>query len=379
MIEIYKRYIENSVDEDLKSKMVFVGGPRQVGKTTFALTFLSEPSEKHPAYLNWDNILIRSALLRGELPPNESIIVLDEIHKFARWRNLVKGFYDARKSEVSFIITGSARLDYYSKGGDSLQGRYHYYRLHPFSLREINTDPSQSDVQRLLKYGGFPEPFLMAEEKFWRRWQRERLQRVIYEDIRDLENIKEISLIELLAEELPNRVGAPLSVKKLKELLQVAHETVERWLKIFERMYYCYRIPPYGSPKVRAVKKEQKLYLWDWSIVPDSGPRFENFIASQLLKYCHLMEDTEGFRMDLRFIRDTDKREIDFVVLKDGRPMFAVECKSGEKSINPALFYFMERTPIPKFYQVHEGRKDYEKNGVRVLPVQIFCKELDLP
>lgn len=379
MKKIYKRYIENSVDEDLKSKMVFVGGPRQVGKTTFALTFLSEPSEKHPAYLNWDDILIRSALLRGELPPNESIIVLDEIHKFARWRNLVKGFYDARKSEISFIITGSARLDYYSKGGDSLQGRYHYYRLHPFSLREINTDPSQSDVQRLLKYGGFPEPFLMAEEKFWRRWQRERLQRVIYEDIRDLENIKEISLLELLAEELPNRVGAPLSVKKLKELLQVAHETVERWLKIFERMYYCYRIPPYGSPKVRAVKKEQKLYLWDWSIVPDSGPRFENFIASQLLKHCHLMEDTEGFRMDLRFIRDTDKREIDFVVLKDGRPMFAVECKSGEKSINPAMFYFMERTPIPKFYQVHEGRKDYEKNGVRVLPVQIFCKELDLP
>lgn len=379
MKEIYKRYIENSVDEDLKSKMVFVGGPRQVGKTTFALTFLTEQSEKHPAYLNWDNILFRSALLRGELPPNESIIVLDEIHKFARWRNLVKGFYDARKSEISFIITGSARLDYYSKGGDSLQGRYHYYRLHPFSLREINTDPSQSDVQRLLKYGGFPEPFLMAEEKFWRRWQRERLQRVIYEDIRDLENIKEISLLELLAEELPNRVGAPLSVKKLKELLQVAHETVERWLKIFERMYYCYRIPPYGSPKVRAVKKEQKLYLWDWSIVPDSGPRFENLIASQLLKYCHLMEDTEGFRMELRFIRDTDKREIDFVVLKDGRPMFAVECKSGEKSINPALFYFMERTPIPKFYQVHEGRKDYEKNGVRVLPVQIFCKELDLP
>ncbi len=379
MKEIYKRYIENSVDEDLKSKMVFVGGPRQVGKTTFALTFLTEQSEKHPAYLNWDNILIRSALLRGELPPNESIIVLDEIHKFARWRNLVKGFYDARKSEISFIITGSARLDYYSKGGDSLQGRYHYYRLHPFSLREINTDPSQSDVQRLLKYGGFPEPFLMAEEKFWRRWHRERLQRVIYEDIRDLENIKEISLLELLAEELPNRVGAPLSVKKLKELLQVAHETVERWLKIFERMYYCYRISPYGSPKVRAVKKEQKLYLWDWSIVPDSGPRFENLIASQLLKYCHLMEDTEGFRMDLRFIRDTDKREIDFVVLKDGRPMFAVECKSGEKNINPALFYFMERTPIPKFYQVHEGRKDYEKNGVRVLPVQIFCKELDLP
>lgn len=379
MGKIYKRYINDSVDEDLKNKMVFVGGPRQVGKTTFALTFLSEPDEKHPAYLNWDDTLTRSSLLRGELPPNQDLIILDEIHKYARWRNLVKGFYDTRKSDVSFIITGSARLDHYSKGGDSLQGRYHYYRLHPFSIQEVNPSPSVSDVQGLLKFGGFPEPFLKADEKFWRRWQRERLQRVIYEDIRDLENIKEISLLELLAEEIPNRVGSPLSVKNLKELLQVAHETVERWLKIFERMYYCYRIPPYGPPKVRAVKKEQKLYLWDWSIVPDSGPRFENFVASQLLKYCHFVEDTEGFRMDLRFLRDTDKREIDFVVLKEGTPMFAVECKSGEKNINPSLFYFMKRTSIPRFYQVHEGNRDYEKNGVRVLPIHTFCRELCLP
>ena len=379
MEKIYKRYINDSVDEDLKNKMVFVGGPRQVGKTTFALTFLSEPDEKHPACLNWDDTLTRSSLLRGELPPNQDVIVLDEIHKYARWLNLIKGFYDTRKSDVSFIITGSARLDYYSKGGDSLQGRYHYYRLHPFSVQEVNTSPSVSDVQGLLKFGGFPEPFLRADEKFWRRWQKERLQRVIYEDIRDLENIKEISLLELLAEEIPNRVGSPLSVKNLKEHLQVAHETVERWLKIFERMYYCYRIPPYGPSKVRAVKKEQKLYLWDWSIVPDPGPRFENFVASQLLKYCHFVEDTEGFRMDLRFLRDTDKREVDFVVLKEGRPMFAVECKSGEKNINPSLFYFMKRTSIPRFYQVHEGNRDYEKDGVRVLPVHTFCRELGLP
>ena len=379
MMKIHKRYIKDLVAEDLSSKMVFIGGPRQVGKTTFALTFLPEPSEKHPAYINWDDISIRSAILKGELPAKQKYIVLDEIHKFARWRNLVKGFYDTKKSEISFIITGSARLDYYRKGGDSLQGRYHYYRLHPFSLMELSPDPTKDDFEILLKFGGFPEPCLRGEERFWRRWQRERIQRVIYEERTDLENIKEISLLELLAEELPNRIGAPLSVKKLKELLQVAHETVERWLKIFERMYYCFRIPPYGPPKVRAVKKEQKLYLWDWSTVPESGPRFENFIASQLLKYCHFMEDTEGFRMDLRFLRDTDKREVDFLVLKDGKPLFAVECKTGERNVNPSMFYFMERTQIPNFYQVHQGTKDYEKKGVRLLPVQTFCKELLLP
>ena len=378
MIKIRQRYIKNHVANDLKTRMVFVGGPRQVGKTTFALTFLPEAIETHPAYLNWDDISIRSALLKGELPPKEKCIVVDEIHKYARWRNLVKGFYDTNKSEISFIVTGSARLDYYSKGGDSLQGRYHYYRLHPFSLTELNSDPGKMDFEALLKFGGFPEPFLKAEEKFWRRWQRERLQRVIYEDIRDLETIKEISLLELLAEELPNRVGSPLSVKNIKEMLQVAHETIERWLKIFERMYYCFRIPPYGPPKVRAVKKEQKLYLWDWSLLPDPGPRFENFIASHLLKYCNFIEDTEGFRMELRFLRDTDKREIDFVVLKEGAPQFAVECKTGEKNVNPAIFYFKERTDIPDFYQVHQGTRDYKKNGVRILPIETFCKELKL-
>jgi len=379
MVEIQTRYIKKPVKEDLENKMVFIGGPRQVGKTTFALTFLPESSEKHPAYLNWDNISARAGLLKGELPGGQKLFILDEIHKFSGWRSLVKGFYDTNRSELSFIITGSARLDYYRKGGDSLQGRYHYYRLHPFSMAELNAKPTLNDFNLLFKFGGFPEPCLRGEEKFWRRWQRERLQRVIYDDIRDLENIKEISLLELLAGELPNRVGAPLSVKNLKEFLQVAHETVDRWITIFERMYYCFRISPYGPRKVRAVKKEQKLYLWDWSIIQEEGAKFENFIASHLLKYCHFLEDTEGFKMDLRFLRDTDKREIDFVVLKDEKPLFAVECKTGEKNINPALFYFMERTQIPRFYQVHAGERDYERKGVRVLPVHTFIKELSLP
>jgi len=374
-----RRYLNKFVQDDLRERMVFIGGARQVGKTTFALTFLPGHSEKHPAYLNWDHIAIRASLLKGQLPSGQQLVVLDEIHKFARWRNLVKGFYDTRRSDCSFIITGSARLDYYSKGGDSLQGRYHYYRLHPFSLTELTGNPSMDDFRNLFRFGGFPEPCLKGDERFWRRWQRERTHRIIYEDIRDLENVREISLLELLAAELPNRIGSPLSVKNLKELLAVSHETAERWIRIFERMYYCFRIPPYGPPRIRAVKKEQKLYLWDWSFVPDKGARFENFIASHLLKYCHFREDTEGYRMELRFLRDTDKREVDFVILEDGKPLFAVECKSGETNINPSIYYFMDRTPVPKFYQVHQGKMDFERKGVRVVPVHIFCKELGFP
>ncbi len=154
-------------------------------------------------------------------------------------------------------------------------------------------------------------------------------------------------------------------VKSLREDVQIDHRG-ERWRQILENLYVCFRVSPYGSPKVRAVKKERKLYLWDWSSVEDSGPRFENLVACQLLKYCHWVEDTEGYSMELRYLRDTDKREVDFVVLKERRPLFAVECKSGEKAVSPAIRYFADRTPIPHFYQVHLGERHVSTGKVTV-------------
>jgi predicted AAA+ superfamily ATPase len=205
------------------------------------------------------------------------------------------------------------------------------------------------------------------------------MRRVIRDDLRDLERVREISLLEQLADLLPEKVGAPLSVKSLREDLEVDHKTAERWLTILENLYVCFRIPPFGAKRIRAVKKEQKLYLWDWSMVEEPGPRFENLVASQLLKYCHYHEDVNGFRMELRFLRDTDRREVDFVVLRDKKPLFAVECKTGEKSASAAARYFAERTPIPKFYQVHLGQRSFETGKITVLPFATFCRALAMP
>ena len=378
-LQALPRYLLGAVEEDLRSKMVFLGGPRQVGKTTLALALLGSPGPRHPAYLNWDDPRVRSPLLRGELPGGEALLVLDEIHKYPRWRNLVKGFYDTAGDRTAFLITGSARLDHYRKGGDSLQGRYHHYRLHPFSLRELTTAPSPSDLQALLQFGGFPEPLLAGNVRTWRRWQRERLSRVVHDDLRDLEDVRQVALVELLVEALPSRVGSPLSIRSLAEDLQVAHATVDRWLRILENLYVCFRIPPFGAPRIRAVKKENKLYLWDWSQTANPGARFENLVASQLLKYCHHQEDTQGHRMELRFLRDTDGREVDFVVLQDGAPSFAVECKTGERGPSAHIAYFRERTAIRDFYQVHLGEQDKLAGGTRILPFRVFCEELGLP
>jgi hypothetical protein len=239
--------------------------------------------------------------------------------------------------------------------------------------------PDRDAVETLLTYGGFPEPLLAQSERRLRLWQRDRMIRVVREDLRDLERVKEISLVEELADLLPERVGSPLSIKSLREDLQVDHKTAERWVSILENLYVCFRIPPFGARRIRAVKKEQKLYLWDWSMVEERGPRFENLVASQLLKYCHWQEDVEGYRMELRYVRDTDRREVDFVVVKDRKPVFAVECKSGDKAVSPAARYFAERTPIPVFYQVHLGERHYQRGNVIVLPFTRFCRDLQLP
>ena len=378
-LQALPRYLLGAVEEDLRSKMVFLGGPRQVGKTTLALALLGASGPRHPAYLNWDDPRARSPLLRGELPGGEALLVLDQIHKYPRWRNLVKGFYDTVGDRVAFLVTGSSRLDSHGQDGDSLQGRYHHYRLHPFSLRELAAMPAPSDLEALLQFGGFPEPLLAGNARAWRRWQRERLTRVVYEDLRDLENVRQVALVELLVEALPSRVGSPLSLRSLAEDLQVAHATVDRWLHILENLYVCFRIPPFGAPRIRAVKKENKLYLWDWSQTAGRGPRFENLVACQLLKYCHHLEDTQGHRMELRFLRDTDGREVDFVVLQDGAPLFAVECKTGERAASPGIAYFRDRTSIRDFYQVHLGEQDKLVGGARILPFRAFCEELAMP
>ena len=109
-------------------------------------------------------------------------------------------------------------------------------------------------------------------------------------------------------------IGSLLSRTSLAEDLEKSPHTIESWLVLLENIYSCYRIAPYGPPKVKAIKKQQKLYLWDWSVIENSGPRFENFVASHLLKWCHFMEDTQGFKMELRYLRDVEGREIDFVV-----------------------------------------------------------------
>jgi len=366
-----KRYLEKPVSEDLRQKMVFVGGPRQVGKTTLSLNI----APKRHRYLNWDVLEDREFILRQKFP-TEKFIIYDEIHKYKSWRNYIKGLYDTSRSEKKILVTGSARLDYYRHSGDSLQGRYHYYRLHPLTVGELGID-SQSDFATLLNLGGFPEPFLSGSQRQAQRWMREYRSRVVNEDIPSLELSQNLSTMEILLLRLPDLVGSPLSINALREDLNLAHKTVSKWLDIFERMYLIYRLRPFGSNKLRAVKKEQKHYHYNWAEVQDDGARFENLVAGHLLKWIHYQQDYEGRDIDLVYFRDVDRREIDFIITDKTLPIRAIECKLRHKEVSRSLKYFQSKFPETDVIQVHRlGDQEYvSKEGIRVTNWKSFLRE----
>ena len=371
------RYLRDQVLQDLEHKMVFVAGPRQVGKTTMARSLPGAEA----GYLNWDVPEHRERILRRELPPGD-LWIFDEIHKFRSWRDFLKGLYDARQTTGTsarqrILVTGSARLEFYRYSGDSLQGRYHLLRLHPLSVAELGLETTV-DLADLLTLGGFPEPYLGGSEVEARRWSREYRNLLIREELTSLERIQDLGHLELLALRLPELVGSLLSINALREDLQVSHKTMAHWLDVLERLYALFRLAPLGHPKIRAIKKAQKHYQFDWSTVPDPAARFENLVASHLLKWVQHQQDTQGLDLELRYFRDTDGREVDFVVTDRRGPRLLVECKSGDAAVDRSLGYLKKRFPEAEAWQISaQGEKDFQSpEGIRIAPAVTFLRRL---
>jgi predicted AAA+ superfamily ATPase len=367
-----RRYLASQVERDSRQKMVFVAGPRQVGKTTLAL----ELRGARRGYLNWDTPEDRERILRRELPA-APLWVFDEIHKYRSWRNLLKGLYDGRSEGQRIVVTGSARLDFYRRGGDSLQGRYHLLRLHPLSVAELGIE-SHFDLRQLITLGGFPEPFFGGSEVEARRWSREHRNLIVREELTSLERVHDLGNLELLMLRLPDLVGAPLSINALREDLQVSHKTVATWLEILDRLYAVFRVAPLGGPGIRAVKKAAKHYPMDWSLPPEPAQKFENLVAAHLLKWVHFEQDVKGRDLELRYFRDIDGREADFVIMESRKILTVVECKWGDAEVDRGLRYLKARAAGAQAWQISAvGRKDYvTPEGIRVAPAVAFLRTL---
>lgn len=354
-MKVIKRNIEEYIQNDIRRKMVFLSGPRQVGKTTLAKTIIKTKKGK---YLLYDDIDDRNLILKREFI-NDQYVCLDGFHKYKRWKSFIKGVYDKYRERLHVILSGSARLDIFQKSGDSLTGRYYLHHLHPFTLAELNNKKisvienileSHSTLKgfdELLRFGGFPEPFLLSSENEHRRWSKQRNQLLIREELRELTYIQLLSVVDNLLLLLPDKIGSLFSYTSLSEDLRVSVPTISEWMKIFENLYFVYKLLPYSKNIIRSIQKRPKYYFWDWSQITGEGARFENCIASHLFKAISVWNDTGLLSTSLHYIRDRSGREVDFVLCRDNKPWMLIETKISEDRISNNLLYFVRKFSIP--------------------------------
>jgi len=373
-----KRYLEEFIRKDLEEKIVLLSGPRQVGKTT-----LSKQLTTSHVYLNYDASSDRRLIHAQEWDRDAELVIFDELHKMKKWKSWIKGIYDTEGISPSLLITGSARLDTYRKGGESLAGRFFYYRLHPFTVKEICStlgEKSETALDKLIKLGGFPEPYLKDSEMFAKRFRRIHTDTIIREDLLDLERVRDIKSIEILIDLLRTRVGSTTSYTALANDLQVSIHTVRHWLQILENLYIIFPVRPYHKNVARSLLKEPKYYLYDTGAVEgDLGAKLENTVACALLRDLHLIEDTTGSRVALHYLRDKEKHEVDFLPVVDNRPLCMIEVKASEENFSPSLFRFHRKLEHAKPYQiVYRLKRKKSKDAARMLPAHEFLRDLQL-
>ncbi|MCT4635321.1 MAG: AAA family ATPase [Rickettsiales bacterium] len=402
MRRIYTSLIQEHLSQ--YDQMAFLSGARQVGKTMISKACVSDYNHE---YLNWDNLSHRNKIMNilndesyfsnkrllSNLHDNV-FLVLDEIHKLKNWKNSIKGLHDVHKDNgLKIILTGSAKLNIYRRGGDSMMGRYFNYTIHPLSVSEIKNVDLNKDIINypqdikeaydvLFKFGGYPEAFLKQTDRFHKIWQKTRFKQLFREDIRDLEDIKNLGQLELLASLLQYQTGGMLVYSNLANKIQMSQNTVKHWINLLENFYFCFTIKPWSQNISRSIIKEPKIYLWDWSVIEDEGVRFENFVALHLLKAINFWNETGVGEYGLYYLRNKEQKEVDFLISKNNQPWILVESKlSNNNSISKNLLYFREKTKAPFAFQVvhnldYIDRSCFETKKPMIVPARTFLSQL---
>ncbi len=379
--------------DGIDDPMVFLTGPRQVGKTFWA-------RRRCERYFNWDTPEVKKAFLKDpyffrDMSASSEWVVLDEVHKRRDWKKLLKGYYDSPARVENFIVTGSGRFDQFRKGSDSLQGRYFLYQMWPLIFDEIcalgprvklraprdfakwTPEPRRESDRHLQEFGGFPAPFVRGSQSFLSRWREQYLERLTREDTRDFAMIQNLDKLEMLARLLPTRLSSPLSEKSLAEDVDVSPITIKSWLRLLEDLYLGFSVRPYSRRIHRSVKKERKWYFYQWTFAEEKGARFENYLAAQLGAVCTSWTEQGLGRWELYFLRDQDRREVDFLLANNLQPVCLIEAKSSPQDWPNGLKYYTKKLKVPGFLVYPEGPTRKHEQGFS-LSSEVFLRGLVL-
>ncbi len=363
------RALAPELRRDLGRKLVLLTGARQAGKTTLARQLMAgfEPAQ----YLNWDVPADRLFITQHAWSPKARLLVFDEIHKMRNWKAFLKGAWDGRSRGQAMLVTGSARMETFRQGGESLAGRYLAWRLHPFSVRELMATHGVSAAQalaRLLERGGFPEPCLTELATDADRWRAQYATDLVREDVLDFSRVHDVRTLQLLFNLLRERVGSPLKVSNLAQALHISPTTAARYIEILEALYIVFRVTPWHRDVARSLLKESKIYFLDTGLVKgDEGIKLENAVAAMLLKHCHYRQDAEGKSITLHTIRDKERNEIDFVLAEGDTVTDLVEVKLSDPTPSAYLHRMAERfAPARAVQIVAELRQPAQHGRVEV-------------
>jgi len=363
--------------KDLAKKIVFIVGPRQVGKTWLAKEIGKK--FKNVTYLNYDRFEDQQIMKSETWPNNTDLLILDELHKMPGWKNFLKGIFDTRHEKLQILVTGSARLDAFRQTGDSLAGRFFAHRLLPFSSAELKNTEHGEFIDRFLIRGGFPEPFLAVDEIDARRWQNQYVDGLVRTDVLNFENIHDLAAIRTVLELLRRAVGSPISYASIARDAGISPVTATRYVGILEALFIVFRITPFTNNIGRSILKSPKVYFFDNAmVVGDEGARFENHVALSLLKHVYATNDCLGENLELKFLRTKDDREVDFCICRDHKVELAIETKCGKSTISESLVYFCENYKFPGVQVVKNLKRERSVGQIDIRIAENFLRELYL-
>jgi predicted AAA+ superfamily ATPase len=372
-----KRIQEKQIEKDLAKKIVFLVGPRQVGKTWLAKKIGKEI--KKTVYLNYDRLEDREIILKEQWLPDTNLLILDELHKMAGWKNYLKGVFDTKPNDLKILVTGSARLDTFRQSGDSLAGRYFVHHLLPLSLSEIKQTEEGIDFDRLIKRGGFPEPYLASSDVEANRWRNQYIDGLIREDILNFEKIDDLRAIQTIFNLLRGKVGAPISYSSLARDAEISPTTVKKYIKILEALYIIFRVPPYTKKIARAILKEPKIYFYDNGLVEgDEGKKLENLVAVSLLKNILGRNDYLGEKNKLFYLNTKEKKEVDFAIASEEKMGEIIEVKLSDSDISKNLRYFSDKYNFLAKQIVKNLKREKRVDDIEVIRAQDFLENLYL-